>query len=215
MIVEVEKLQELDLVTMELKHLNILLAGATGEPGLLQRLEASKPVVERLTQLLDQIHEVSEVDARTVAGLAQRLDRIGRMLEGFERHVGEVVIGTFDDAFLAEQGQRLVIEVSQQLAKQGAQRALDEALSVIATELDDAAQKIADSKLAKHHVTQVASLTATLTAVTLERDRAREELGALKRFHKKEALLWAISSGLMCAMIAGSAVFSTMQNLAQ
>lgn len=203
-----------DLLT-EFQLVKVLLAGATGEPGLLQRVEESRPVIERLTELLGQLREVSETDTQTVANLAARLDGIVETFEGFEKRVGRLVSGTFSDAFLAEQGQRLVIEVSQLLAKQSAQSAIDQALAVITEELDDAAQKIADSKLAKHHVTQVASLTATLTAVTLERDRAREELGALRRFHKKEALLWAISSGLMCAMIAGSAVFSTMQNLAQ
>lgn len=203
-----------DLLT-EFQLVKVLLAGATGEPGLLQRVEESRPVIERLTELLGQLREVSETDTQAVANLAARLDGIVETFEGFEKRVGRLVSGTFSDAFLAEQGQRLVIEVSQLLAKQSAQSAIDQALAVITEELDDAAQKIADSKLAKHHVTQVASLTATLTAVTLERDRAREELGALKRFHKKDALLWAISSGLMCAMIAGSAVFSTMQNLAQ
>lgn len=196
-----------DILT-EFQLMKTLLTGAPGEPGLLQRVEAAGPVIKRLTQLLDQLREVSETDAQRIASLATRLD-------GFEKRVGRVVAGTFNDAFLAEQGQRLVIEVSQLLAKQSAQSAINQALDVITEELDDAAQKIADRMLAKHHVTQVASLTATLTAVTLERDRAREELGALKRFHKKEALLWAISSGFMCAMIAGSAVFSTMQNLAQ
>lgn len=203
-----------DLLT-EFQLVKVLLAGATGEPGLLQRVEESRPVIERLTELLGQLREVSETDTQTVANLAARLDGIVETFEGFEKRVGRLVSGTFSDAFLAEQGQRLVIEVSQLLAKQSAQSAIDQALAVITEELDDAAQKIADRMLAKHHVTQVASLTATLTAVTLERDRAREELGALKRFHKKEALLWAISSGFMCAMIAGSAVFSTMQNLAQ
>ncbi len=184
-----------DILT-EFQLMKTLLTGAPGEPGLLQRVEAAGPVIERLTQLLDQLRAVSETDAQTVANLATRLD-------GFEQRVGQVVAGTFSDAFLAEQGQRLVVAVGQQLAQEAAKSALDKAVSAIAGEIADSAQKIPDRVLAEHHVKSVTELRGenlslkSQLAAALDKNRERI-YGAMQN------MLMAFVAGALAAGIGMS-----------
>lgn len=188
-----------DLLT-EFQLVKVLLAGATGEPGLLQRVEESRPVIERLTELLGQLREVSETDTQAVANLAARLDGIVETFEGFEKRVGRLVSGTFSDAFLTEQGQQLVAEVAQRLATDGARESLEKAFRVIAGELNQGAQKVADAMLAEHHVRSVAELKAENLYLKKEVEAALDKRSARIEGAFQNMLLAFVGGAVVCGL---------------
>lgn len=158
--------------------LRIAFAGTSTQPGLIQRVEGLRPVVENLNQTLDEIRRLSATDAQIGSELGVQLAEISAALENFAKIVGKTVTDQFGDAFLAEQGQRLLIAVSQRLAIEGGQQALNHAVGVIKNELKNGAQTVADEALAEHHVRTTVELQAKNSSLQDQLSAANQKLNA-------------------------------------
>ncbi len=158
--------------------LRIAFVGTSTQPGLIQRVEGLRPVVENLNQTLDEIRRLSATDAQIGSELGVQLAEISAALENFAESVGKTVTDQFGDAFLAEQGQRLLIEVSKRLAIEGGQQALNHAVGVIKNELKNGAQTVADEALAEHHVRTTVELQAKNSSLRDQLTAANQKLNA-------------------------------------
>lgn len=175
--VEVERMAELELVTIELRLLNVLLAGTSSEPGLLNRIENAKPVIERLAQILDEIRRLSAADAKIGSELGAQMHEISAMVEGFAEVVAKTVTDQFSDTFLAEQGQRLLFEVSQDLAEQGGKLAYQDALAEVREQLNEDAKQLLNGK----QVQSAISLSAENQALKRELEATKQQLAAARQ----------------------------------
>lgn len=169
---------------------------------IVDELNAIRPLflgTESQAGMLEQMRVVSSHDAKTVAELHGRLNEVVRGFDAFEQRVSDLVRNSVSDAFLAEQGQRLLVEVSQRLAQQSAKEALNKALAVITGELKDGAQKIADEALAEHHVRTVTELQAQNRALKLQLDAALDKRSARIEGALQNMVIAFVAGALICA----------------
>lgn len=157
--------------------LRIAFAGTSTQPGLIQRVEGLRPVVENLNQTLDEIRRLSATDAQIGSELGVQLAEISAALKNFAEIVGNTVTDQFSDTFLAEQGQRLLFEVSQNLAKQGGKLAYQDALAEVREQLNEDAKQLLNGK----QVQSAISLSAENQALKRELEATKQQLAAARQ----------------------------------
>lgn len=207
------ELETLSDILTEFQLVKVLLTGASGEPGLLQRVEAVKPVIENLKNILDEIRKVSEVDVEVVADLSKRLDSVINRVNAFEKIIKaelnefgdslqERLINTFDDAMFSEISTNLVIHTSRKIASDSATRAIQYESGKIAEALAKTLREIS-SKVFNAEYCSIPDLQAQNSAL-------KKQLAAAKQ-QQDERIVGAMKYMLIAAfgglLVGGGATF--------
>lgn len=211
-----------DLLT-EFQLVKVLLTGTSSEQGLLQRVAESRPVIECLVEILDQMRKVSEQDTQAVATLAARADGMVQTFDIFEQRVKTLIQDSVSEAFISEQGRRILSAATEELSSHAMRETMKMVSRDIAKSLEGEAKEVSQAVLQGHGVNSALQLSIELettklrsareietaahqASIEVEKARAREaiakeELKHERKMNSREKFQWAIA-GLAIGGIA-------------